>query len=159
MRLIYWLAGSSSRGCCKPLDGAFVDRQFFSHNLSFLTRRDDRDTVMALTMRWTGCRKRKPRRKFSRVTCRAGYGERFPGGAPYGIAERRKIFPGKLAGQAGEDFLDQLRAMKDQSRVKLQERGAGANLAPGVIRIGNAAHAYQGDFTVGEKIKLRQLPG
>ena len=47
LRLIYWLAGSSSRGCCKPLDGAFVDRQFFSNNLSFLTRRDDRDTVMA----------------------------------------------------------------------------------------------------------------
>ena len=47
MRLIYWLAGSSSRGCCKPLDGAFVDRQFFSNNLSFLTRRDDRETVMA----------------------------------------------------------------------------------------------------------------
>jgi polar amino acid transport system substrate-binding protein len=47
LRLIYWLAGSSSRACCKPLDGAFVDRQFFSNNLSFLTRRDDRDTVMA----------------------------------------------------------------------------------------------------------------
>jgi polar amino acid transport system substrate-binding protein len=47
LRLIYWLAGSSSRGCCKPLDGAFVDRQFFSNNLSFLTRRDDRDTVLA----------------------------------------------------------------------------------------------------------------
>jgi polar amino acid transport system substrate-binding protein len=47
LRLIYWLAGSSSRGCCKPLDGAFVDRQFFSNNLSFLTRREDRDTVMA----------------------------------------------------------------------------------------------------------------
>lgn len=50
LRLIYWLAGSSSRGCCKPLDGAFVDRQFFSNNLSF-TRREDRDTVMvSLTM-------------------------------------------------------------------------------------------------------------
>ena len=47
MRLIYWLAGSSSRGCCKPLDGAFVDRQFFSRNLSFLTRRDDMETVKA----------------------------------------------------------------------------------------------------------------
>ena len=47
LRLIYWLAGSSSRGCCKPLDGAFVDRQFFSRNLSFLTRRDDQETVKA----------------------------------------------------------------------------------------------------------------
>jgi len=47
LRLIYWLAGSASRGCCKPLDGAFVDRQFFSHNLSFLTRRDDQDMVKA----------------------------------------------------------------------------------------------------------------
>ena len=47
LRLIYWLAGSSSRGCCKPLDGAFVDRQFFSNNLSFLTRREDADTVKA----------------------------------------------------------------------------------------------------------------
>jgi polar amino acid transport system substrate-binding protein len=47
LRLIYWLAGSSSRGCCKPLDGAFVDRQFFSNNLSFLTRREDAETVKA----------------------------------------------------------------------------------------------------------------
>jgi polar amino acid transport system substrate-binding protein len=47
LRLIYWLAGSASRGCCKPLDGAFVDRQFFSRNLSFLTRRDDQDMVKA----------------------------------------------------------------------------------------------------------------
>lgn len=47
LRLIYWLAGSSSRGCCKPLDGAYVDRQFFSRNLSFLTRKDDQETVKA----------------------------------------------------------------------------------------------------------------
>jgi len=47
LRLVYWLAGSSSRGCCKPLDGAFVDRQFFSRNLSFLTRHDDQETVRA----------------------------------------------------------------------------------------------------------------
>ena len=47
LRLIYWLAGSSSRGCCKALDGAFVDRQFFSRNLSFLARKDDRETVKA----------------------------------------------------------------------------------------------------------------
>jgi len=47
LRLIYWLAGSASRACCKPLDGAFVDRQFFSNNLSFLTRREDAETVKA----------------------------------------------------------------------------------------------------------------
>ena len=47
LRLIYWLAGSSSRGCCKPLGGAFVDRQFFSRNLAFLTRRDDQETAKA----------------------------------------------------------------------------------------------------------------
>jgi polar amino acid transport system substrate-binding protein len=48
LRLIYWLAGSASRGCCKTLDGAFVDRQFFSRNLAFLTRREDQETVKAL---------------------------------------------------------------------------------------------------------------
>ena len=48
LRLIYWLAGSSSRGCCKPLGGAFVDRQFFSRNLAFLTRREDQETAKAL---------------------------------------------------------------------------------------------------------------
>jgi len=48
LRLIYWLAGSASRGCCKTLDGAFVDRQFFSRNLAFLTRREDQETVRAL---------------------------------------------------------------------------------------------------------------
>lgn len=47
LRLIYWLAGSASRGCCKPLDGAFVDRQFFSRNLAFLTRRNDPETAKA----------------------------------------------------------------------------------------------------------------
>ena len=48
LRLIYWLAGSSSRGCCKTLDGAFVDRQFFSHNLAFLARKENQDLVHAL---------------------------------------------------------------------------------------------------------------
>ncbi len=47
LRLIYWLAGSTSRGCCKPLDGAYVDWQFFSRNLSFLARKDDPETVKA----------------------------------------------------------------------------------------------------------------
>jgi polar amino acid transport system substrate-binding protein len=48
LRIIYWLSGSASRGCCKTLDGAYVDREFFSRNLSFLTRRDDQDLVHGL---------------------------------------------------------------------------------------------------------------
>lgn len=48
LRLVYWLAGSSSRGCCKPLDGAFVDRQFFSRNLAFLARREEAEMTKAL---------------------------------------------------------------------------------------------------------------
>ncbi len=47
LRLIYWLAGNSSRNCCKTLDGAYVDRQFFSRNLAFLARREDQDIVHA----------------------------------------------------------------------------------------------------------------
>jgi polar amino acid transport system substrate-binding protein len=48
LRMIFWLGGSASRGCCKTLDGAYVDRQFFSRNLAFLARRDDREIVQAL---------------------------------------------------------------------------------------------------------------
>ncbi len=46
--MIFWLGGSASRGCCKTLDGAYVDRQFFSRNLAFLARRDDQEIVQAL---------------------------------------------------------------------------------------------------------------
>lgn len=48
LRIVYWLAGSASRGCCRPLDGAYVDRNFFSRNLSFLARRDDQSLVQGL---------------------------------------------------------------------------------------------------------------
>jgi polar amino acid transport system substrate-binding protein len=48
LRVIYWLAGSASRGCCKPLDGAYVDRNYFSRNLAFLARRDDQGLVQGL---------------------------------------------------------------------------------------------------------------
>jgi len=48
LRVVYWLAGSASRGCCKALDGAYVDRNFFSHNLAFLARREDGDLVHGL---------------------------------------------------------------------------------------------------------------
>jgi polar amino acid transport system substrate-binding protein len=48
LRIVYWLSGSASGGCCKALDGAYVDREFFSRNLAFLTRRDDQDLVHGL---------------------------------------------------------------------------------------------------------------
>ena len=48
LRIVYWLSGSASGGCCKALDGAYVDREFFSRNLAFLTRRDDQDLVQGL---------------------------------------------------------------------------------------------------------------
>jgi polar amino acid transport system substrate-binding protein len=48
LRIMYWLSGSTSRGCCKPLDGAYVDRNFFSRNLAFLVRRDDQSLIQGL---------------------------------------------------------------------------------------------------------------
>ena len=48
LRMAYWLTGSASRGCCKTLDGAYVDRNFFSRNLAFLARREDQDIIQAL---------------------------------------------------------------------------------------------------------------
>lgn len=36
LRTIYWVKGSASRGCCKLLDGAYVDRDYFTRNLRFL---------------------------------------------------------------------------------------------------------------------------
>jgi polar amino acid transport system substrate-binding protein len=47
LRLIYWLAGSASNGCCLTLGGAYVDRNFFSRNLAFLARREDQNLVQA----------------------------------------------------------------------------------------------------------------
>jgi polar amino acid transport system substrate-binding protein len=47
LRLIYWLAGSASKGCCLTLGGAYVDRNFFSRNLAFLARREDQSLVQA----------------------------------------------------------------------------------------------------------------
>lgn len=43
LRIIYWVAGEASRGCCRLLDGAFTDFDYFSRNLAFLVtkRRDD----------------------------------------------------------------------------------------------------------------------
>jgi polar amino acid transport system substrate-binding protein len=47
LRISFWLDGSASKGCCKALDGAYVDRYFFSHNLAFLARREDEATIQA----------------------------------------------------------------------------------------------------------------
>lgn len=36
LRMIYWVAGEASRGCCKLLGGAFTDFATFSRNMSFV---------------------------------------------------------------------------------------------------------------------------
>ena len=36
LRTIYWIKGTASRSCCKLLDGAYVDRDYFTRSLSFL---------------------------------------------------------------------------------------------------------------------------
>ncbi len=46
LRLIYWIAGSAARGCCKLLPGAYVDRDYFSRGMVFLVR-PDRDDIRA----------------------------------------------------------------------------------------------------------------
>ena len=43
LALSYWAGGTLSRACCAPLGKAFVDRETFSRNLSFLARRDSRN--------------------------------------------------------------------------------------------------------------------
>ena len=48
LHILYWLAGSTSHGCCKTLDGAYVDHNYFSANLSFLTRSDSQDLARAM---------------------------------------------------------------------------------------------------------------
>lgn len=48
LRLIYWIAGSASRGCCKLLAGAYVDRDYFSRSMVFLVRQDRDDIRAAL---------------------------------------------------------------------------------------------------------------
>jgi polar amino acid transport system substrate-binding protein len=41
--LIYWVSGEASRGCCKLLDNAFSDFDYFSRNMAFLVRKDRGD--------------------------------------------------------------------------------------------------------------------
>jgi polar amino acid transport system substrate-binding protein len=43
LRLIYWIAGSSSHNCCKLLGGAISDFEAFSRNIAFLVRSDRAD--------------------------------------------------------------------------------------------------------------------
>ena len=40
LRMIYWTAGESARGCCRLLGGAYTDFDHFSRNLAFLVRKD-----------------------------------------------------------------------------------------------------------------------
>jgi polar amino acid transport system substrate-binding protein len=48
LQVIYWVAGEAAANCCRLLDGAFSDFDFFSRNLSFLVRRDRPELAQAL---------------------------------------------------------------------------------------------------------------
>jgi polar amino acid transport system substrate-binding protein len=43
LRLIYWITGAASRGCCKLSGGAYSDFESFSRNVAFLVRSDRTD--------------------------------------------------------------------------------------------------------------------
>jgi polar amino acid transport system substrate-binding protein len=43
LRLIYWITGGNSRGCCKLFGGAYSDFETFSRNIAFLVSRDRAD--------------------------------------------------------------------------------------------------------------------
>ena len=48
LQVIYWVAGEAASGCCRLLGGAYSDFDYFSRNLSFLTRRDKPELAQAL---------------------------------------------------------------------------------------------------------------
>lgn len=48
LQVIYWVAGETAADCCRLLDGAFSDFDYFSRNLSFLVRRDRPELAQAL---------------------------------------------------------------------------------------------------------------
>ncbi len=48
LRGAFWLKGASSRGCCAPFGGAFVDKSTFTHGLVMLLRNDDANLREAL---------------------------------------------------------------------------------------------------------------
>ena len=48
LQIIYWMAGEASQKCCRILDGAFSDSDFFSRNIAFFVRNDRPDLRAAL---------------------------------------------------------------------------------------------------------------
>lgn len=48
MQIGFWLKGTRSRSCCAILGKAFIDRETFSRNLVFLTKKADVDLTTAL---------------------------------------------------------------------------------------------------------------
>ena len=48
LQVIYWVAGEAATDCCRLLDGAYSDFDYFSRNLSFLVRRDRPELAQAL---------------------------------------------------------------------------------------------------------------
>ena len=48
MQLAYWLKGTRSHSCCTVLGRAFIDRETFSRNLVFLTKKSDANLTAAL---------------------------------------------------------------------------------------------------------------
>jgi len=47
LQVIYWVAGEDAAQCCRLLDGAFSDFDYFSRNLAFLVRPDRKELVAA----------------------------------------------------------------------------------------------------------------
>ena len=70
LRLIYWVAGQASGGCCRLLGGAYSDFDYFSRNLAFLVRPTGRTCAPPSTMASTWPRRTAPRRKSSTPMCR-----------------------------------------------------------------------------------------
>jgi polar amino acid transport system substrate-binding protein len=50
LHVIYWVAGGNSRGCCKLLGNAYIDRGYFSRDLVFVVRKDRDDLRKALDL-------------------------------------------------------------------------------------------------------------
>ena len=48
LQVIYWVAGEAAANCCRLLDGAYSDFDYFSRNLSFLVRSDRPELAQAL---------------------------------------------------------------------------------------------------------------
>jgi len=47
LQVIYWVAGEAAAACCRLLDGAYSDFDYFSRNLAFLVRRDRAELAQA----------------------------------------------------------------------------------------------------------------